>query len=59
METVLLTFGDTLSIAFVILLHIITEVSGILQKYIPFSQIHMLGFELQSFLHVRYFLHSH
>ena len=45
-ETVLLTFADTLSTAFVILLHTITEVSGTLFKYIPFSQVHMLGFEL-------------
>ena len=39
--------------------HIITEPSKILAKYFRFSQIHVLGFQTYSFLHVLCFLHSH
>ena len=34
--------ANTLSVAFIILLHTLTKVSGILFKYLPFSQIHVL-----------------
>ena len=33
--------ANTLSVAFIISLHILTKVSGILFKYLPFSQIHV------------------
>ena len=35
------TFADTLFPAFIILSHIITELSIVLAKYLPFSQLHV------------------
>ena len=46
------TFVNAQSIAIIILSHTIIEVSAILLKYLPISQIHVLGFQL-------YFLHLH
>ena len=48
----LVTFVNAQSIAIIILSHTIIEVSAILLKYLPISQIHVLGFQL-------YFLHLH
>ena len=43
---VFVIFVDTFSITDVILSHVITEVSAILFKYLLFSQMQMLGYEL-------------
>ena len=66
-ETVLVTFFDVVFVAFVDMLLAtfiisslaITALSTTLFKYLLFSQIHVLGFQLQSIFQVRYFLHSH
>ena len=42
---VFVIFVDTISITVIISSHSITEVSGILFNYLPFSQIHVLGFQ--------------
>ena len=39
-------FDDALSITIIILSHRVTEVSAILFKYLLFSQVHVLGFQL-------------
>ena len=52
-DMVFVIFVDRISITYIISSHSITEVSPILFKYLLFSQIHVLGFQLQSFLHLR------
>ena len=52
-------FVDTISKTDIISSHVITEVSAILFKYLLFSKTHELGFQLYSFLHLQYYLHSH
>ena len=46
------TFIDTISITYIISSHTIFELSAILFKYLTFLQIHMLKFQLESFLRV-------
>ena len=46
---VIVTFAGTLSMAFIVSSHTLTKVSAILFKCLLFSQIHMLGFQLQYF----------
>ena len=43
---VFVTFVDALFLAFIISSQTLTEVSAIFYKYLPFSQIHVLGFQL-------------
>ena len=43
---VFVTFVNTLPVAFTISLHTIPDLSGVLFKYLPFSQIHELGSQL-------------
>ena len=43
---VFVTFADTLFVAFIISLHTTMEEAAILFKSLPFSQIHVLGFQL-------------
>ena len=56
---VLAFFVDTIFTTDIISSHEITEVSATHFKYLLFSQVHMLGFQLLSFLQLRFFLHSH
>ena len=43
---VFVTFVDTLSTTFIISSHAITELSRVLSKYLLYSQIHVLEFQL-------------
>ena len=43
---VFVTFVDTLSVTFIILSHTIAEVSAMFFKYLPFSQVYVLRFQL-------------
>ena len=45
-DILFVTFVDTLLVTFTILLYTITELSIIVFKYLPFSQIHVPGFQL-------------
>ena len=45
------TFVDALSATYIITSHVITELSIVLAKYLPFSQLHVPKFELLSFSH--------
>ena len=45
-EAVLVAFAITISTTYVILSHAICELSTILFKYLPFSQEHMVRFQL-------------
>ena len=55
----LFSFKFVETISSIILLHIIIESSIILANYFPFSQLHVAGFQTQSFSHTWRFLHSH
>ena len=48
--TIVDTFFNTLSEAFIVSLHIITELSIILSKYLPFLQMQETGFQIICFL---------
>ena len=52
---VFVIFVDTISVTDtdITLSHTITKLSAIPFKYLVFSQIHVLGFQLQSFLQLR------
>ena len=49
----------TVFISSIISLNVITELSIILAKYFPFSQLNVAGFQKQSFSYKLCFLHSH
>ena len=58
--SIFVSLVDTLSVTLIISSHAITESSEICFKYLPFSQVHVLGLQLIFFfLSVKYFLHSH
>ena len=44
-DIVFVQFVDTLSVPFLISTHVITELSTILFKYTPLSQVSVLGFQ--------------
>ena len=54
-DIVFLTFANVLFVTLIISLQAVTESSKILFKFLLFSQIHVLGFLLLSFVLIRYF----